>query len=126
MTTRKPNLSNASQKEQNDTYHRWDLVLDIQKEIKEAVKTGVISLKEFIFILFISICLYIFLSIAGTADKAQMDAMAVIGLLCGLILYGSMPISLGLYIIGRKKLKKIMKQLDEVVINQKTIRRKDD
>ncbi|WP_375608174.1 MULTISPECIES: hypothetical protein [unclassified Bartonella] len=119
----KTNLSNASSKEQNDRYPQWDLVLDIQKEVKETIKAGVVSLGEFIFIIFISVCLYIFLSILGHADKPQMDAASLIGLICGLILYGSIPISLVLRIIVKKKLKKVMKQLDEAVANQNIIRR---
>ncbi|WP_375647684.1 MULTISPECIES: hypothetical protein [unclassified Bartonella] len=122
----KPNLSNASPKEQNDTSSQWDLVLDIQKEVKETLKAGVVSLGEFIFIIFISVCLYIFLSILGSADKPQMDAASLIGLICGLILYGSIPISLVLRIIVKKKLKKVMKQLDEAVANQNIIRREND
>ncbi|WP_375682954.1 MULTISPECIES: hypothetical protein [unclassified Bartonella] len=122
----KPNLSDASPKEQNDTSSQWDLVLDIQKEVKETLKAGVVSLREFIFIIFISVCLYIFLSILGHADKPQMDAASLIGLICGLILYGSIPISLVLRIIVKKKLKKVMKQLDEAVANQNTIRREND
>ncbi|WP_375638481.1 MULTISPECIES: hypothetical protein [unclassified Bartonella] len=122
----KPNLSNASPKEQNDTSSQWDLVLDIQKEVKETLKAGVVSLREFIFIIFISICLYIFLSILGSADKPQMNVATAIGLICALILYGSIPISLVLRIIVKKKLKKVMKQLDEAVANQNTIRREND
>ncbi|WP_038474033.1 hypothetical protein [Bartonella tribocorum] len=121
MTT--SNLSNTSQKEQNDTYIQWNLVLDIQKEVKETVKFGVVSLKEFIFIIFISVFLYIFLSITGNADEAQMNAATVIGSICVLILYGSIPIFLVLHILVKKKLKRVMKQLDEVVVNQNTIRR---
>ncbi|WP_375622763.1 hypothetical protein [Bartonella sp. TT119HLJHH] len=119
----KPNLSNASPKEQNDTSSQWDLVLDIQKEVKEILKAGVVSLREFIFIIFISVCLYIFLSILGSADKPQMNVVTAIGLICALILYGSIPIFLVLRIIVKKKLKKVMKQLDEAVANQNTIRR---
>ncbi|WP_375666377.1 hypothetical protein [Bartonella sp. TT121SHDZB] len=112
------NLLNASSKDQNDTYPQWDLVLDIQKEVKETIKAGVVSLGEFIFIIFISVCLYIFLSILGHADEPQMDAATLIGLICTLILYGSIPISLVLRIIVKKKLKKVMKQLNEAVANQ--------
>ncbi|WP_375675294.1 hypothetical protein [Bartonella sp. CL100XZDX] len=122
----KPNLSNASLKEQNDTSSQWDLVLDIQKEVKETLKAGVVSLREFIFIIFISVCLYIFLSILGSADKPQMNVATAIGLICALILYGSIPIFLVLRIIVKKKLKKVMKQLDEAVANQNTIRREND
>ncbi|WP_019224303.1 hypothetical protein [Bartonella rattimassiliensis] len=120
MTT--PKLSNTSQKTQNDTSPQWDLVLDIQKEVKETVKFGVVSLREFIFIIFISVCLYIFLSIIGNADKVEMDATTAIGLICVLILYGSIPISFVLRIIIKKKLKKVIKQLDEVVANRSTVR----
>ncbi len=55
-----------------------------------------------------------------------MDAASLIGLICGLILYGSIPISLVLRIIVKKKLKKVMKQLDEAVANQNIIRREND
>lgn len=121
MTTQ--NLSSTSLKEQNDTYFQWNLILDIQKEVKETMKFGVVSLKEFIFIIFVSVCLYMLLSVTGNADEAQMDAATVIGLICLLILYGSIPIFLVLHIIVKKKLKKVMKQLDEAVANHNTIRR---
>ncbi len=52
-----------------------------------------------------------------------MNVATAIGLLCALILYGSIPISLVLRIIVKKKLKKVMKQLDEAVANQNIIRR---
>ncbi|WP_039758278.1 hypothetical protein [Bartonella queenslandensis] len=121
MTT--ANLSDALSKEYNDTYSQWNLVIDIQKEVKETIKFGIVSLKEFIFIIFISVFLYILLSITGNADRSQMDATTIIGLICGLILYGSIPISLVLRIIVKKKLKKVMKQLDEAVSHHNTIRR---
>lgn len=123
MTTQKPNISSTSSEQQNNTYSQWGLVLDIQKEVKETIKHGVVSPKEFILIIFISICLYIFLAIIGNADKAQMDATTAIGLLCVLILYGSIPVSLVLYIIIKKKLKKVIKQLDEAVANHNPLGR---
>ncbi|QEE12703.1 hypothetical protein [Bartonella krasnovii] len=123
MTTQKPNISSTSSGQRNNPYSQWDLVLDIQKEVKETIKYGVVSLKEFILIIFISVCLYIFLSIIGNVDKDQMDATTAIGLVCVLILYGSIPVSLVLYIIIKKKLKKVIKQLDEAVANHNPLGR---
>ncbi|WP_254492374.1 hypothetical protein [Bartonella sp. B1099] len=123
MTIQKPNVSSTASKEQSDTCSQWDLVLDIQKEVKETIKYGVVSKKEFILIIFISICIYIFLAVTGNADKAQMDAITAIGLICSLILYVSIPISLVLYIMVKKKLKKVMKQLDEIIAKPNPTRR---
>ncbi len=115
MTTQ---ISKTLHEKQDDTSLKWDLVLNIQKEIKETMKSGIVSRAESRLIIFISLCLSIFLVTTGNADKAQMDAVTAIGLICVLLLYGSLPISVVLYIIIKRKLNKIIKQLDEAIIHQ--------
>ncbi|EJF82133.1 hypothetical protein [Bartonella doshiae] len=111
-------ISKTLHEKQDDTSLKWDLALNIQKEIKETMKSGVVSRTESRLIIFISLCLSIILTILGNADKAQMDAATAIGLICVLLLYGSLPISIVLYIVIKKKLNKVIKQLDEALAHQ--------
>ncbi|MCZ2159008.1 hypothetical protein NPX99_07000 [Bartonella sp. 220] len=118
MTAKKPQISETFLKERGDTYSRWKEVLNLQKEIHETRNAGVVSKKEIILIALISVCLGLILSVLGNADKDQMDAITAIGLVCVLLIYVSLPISLVLYIVIKRKLKKAIEQLDEEIANQ--------
>lgn len=123
MTTE---TSNILREKQNDMSLQWDTVLNIQKELKKTIETGVVSRMESRFITFISLCLSIFLVITGNADKSQMDAATAIGLICLLLLYGSLPISAIVYIVIKKKLNKTLKQLDEAIAHQNLRSRREE
>ncbi|GAA4666172.1 hypothetical protein [Bartonella pachyuromydis] len=110
---------------QNDLSPQWEAALNIQKELKKTIATGVVSRVESRLILFISLCLSIFLVITGNADKSQMDAATAIGLICLLLLYGSLPISAIVYIVIKKKLNKALQQLDEAIAHQKLRSRRE-
>ncbi len=47
-----------------------------------------------------------------------MDAITAIGLVSVMLIYTSLPISLVLYIVIKRKLKKAIEQLDEEIANQ--------
>lgn len=123
MTTE---TSSTLREKQNDMSLQWDAVLNIQKELKKTIETGVVSRMESRFITFISLCLSIFLVITGNADKSQMDAATAIGLICLLLLYGSLPISAIVYIVIKKKLNKALKQLDEAIAHQNLRSRREE
>ncbi|WP_144753910.1 hypothetical protein [Bartonella saheliensis] len=122
MTTQ---TSRTLREKQNDLSPQWEAALNIQKELKETIATGVVSRVESRLILFISLCLSIFLVITGNADKSQMDAATAIGLICLLFLYGSLPISAIVYIVIKKKLNKALQQLDEAIAHQKLRSRRE-
>lgn len=105
---------------QDDTASQWEEILNIQNEIHETRKAGVVSKKEIKLIALISLCLSIILMILGSADREQMDVITAIGLICVLLIYTSLPISTVVYIVIKIKLKKAIKQLDEEITNQTT------